>query len=219
MWNRRRISSYRKAEIPMSRDLQGEFFKIHSAIKYYNLIIFILDRGSHKFMKFIKLVAAMLLIVFSLSTLTACGSVFDDSEASFDNSDNGAVEDNTTKSKEIDKDDHIAIAQQSAQEESKQEELQPVTVTEEDKAANIDKFIGNWVDMADETRYCIIKKTEIGYSYTDNESNFPAEVVDGVLNIHIEVNDTFATGKVDEANGVLTITYEEQDTTYKKKQE
>jgi hypothetical protein len=170
-------------------------------------------------MKFIKLVAAIILVVFSLSILTACGSVFDDSETSFGDSDNGTVEDNTTKSKEIDKDDHIAIAQQSAKEESKQEELQPVTVTEEDKAANIDKFIGNWVDMADETRYCVIKKTEIGYSYTDNESNFPAEVIDGVLNIHIEVNDTIATGKVDEASGVLTITYEEQDTIYTKKQE
>jgi hypothetical protein len=168
-------------------------------------------------MKFIKHVAVILIALLLLSIFAACGSIFDDSETSLvdssTSSDNG---------KNIDKSSQVAVAQEAAKEENKQAqaELQkPVTVTAEDKAANIDKYIGNWVDTSDETRFCVIKKTEIGYSYTDNESNFPAEVKDGVLNIHIEVDDTIAIGKVDETTGILTITYQDQDTTYKKKQE
>ncbi len=94
--------------------------------------------------------------------------------------------------------------------------FQQVTVTEADKEANIDKFIGNWVDQSDSTRYAIISKTDIGYSYSDNESTFPAEVKDGVLQIHIEVDDAVATGQYDDATGILTIKYQDTETKLKK---
>lgn len=173
-------------------------------------------------MKFIKYLAVLLIAILLFSVFTACGSIFDDSEASQNDAGISASDNSDNKSKKIDKSNEVAVAQEKAKEDNKQaeEELQkPVTVTEEDKAANIDKFIGNWINISDESRFCVIKKTEIGYSYTDNESNFPAEVKDGVLSIHIEVDDTYATGSVDEAAGTLTITYQEEKTVYKKKQD
>jgi len=96
--------------------------------------------------------------------------------------------------------------------------ITPVTVTEEDIKANIDKFIGIWEDTGDSTRYAVIKKTEIGYSYTDNESTFPAEVKNNILQIKIEVDNAIATGEVDEAAGTLTVKYKDLMSVLKKKQ-
>lgn len=170
-------------------------------------------------MKFFKQLTVFIMITLLFSVVTACGSVFDGSETPSEYPATEEASNIDTKSKVVDKSNPVAVAQESAKEESTETDFQPVTITEEDIASNIDKFIGNWVDTSDETRFCVIKKTEIGYSYTDNESNFPAEVKDGLLNIHIEVDDAYAIGEVDEKASMLTITYQDVKTTYKKKQE
>jgi hypothetical protein len=107
----------------------------------------------------------------------------------------------------------------TVQEASTQPVFDEVTVTEEDKAANIDKYIGNWEDASDPSRFCVIKKTEIGYSYSDNESTFPAKVENDKLMIHIEVEDAYAEGAVDETAGTLTITFNGESSVFKKKAE
>lgn len=168
-------------------------------------------------MKFFKQLAVIIMILLMVSAFTACGSVFDDSETSFGDSDT-VVSDSSTTPADENTSTNNSVQAGSTVDESTQAILQPVTVTEDDKMANIYKFIGNWLDTTDDSRYCIIMKTEIGYSYTDNESNFPAEVKDGVLLIHIAVEDADATAKVDDATGILTVEYQDQATTYKKKE-
>lgn len=177
-------------------------------------------------MRFFRLLAVLVLVSVLSLTAAACGSVFDQSETPSENTDTIAADNSAAGTASAQQADNGSSADSSGkgettqavktQDTSPQTDSEPITVTEEDKEAKIDKFIGKWLDTSDPSRFCVIKKTEIGYSYTDNESNFPAEVKDGVLMIHIEVEDAYAKGKVDETTGLLTITYGDQKSTFKK---
>lgn len=167
-----------------------------------------------KLMKKPILIAAIVLIV---STFSAC-EIWDGSETPVDEFASESISNDASQpdsSQASNSTNESTNSNSSAQTEKTT--FEEVTVTNEDKEANIDKFIGNWEDTSDSSRYCIIKKTEIGYSYSDNESTFPAEVKDGVLQINIEVDNAFATGEVDETAGTLTIKYQDTETVFQKK--
>jgi hypothetical protein len=155
-------------------------------------------------MKKMNQAVLLLVIVLLFSALSAC-QVFDGTEDSMD--DSSAIEASTVDSSGSDSAD-----------QEKSPVFQEITVSAADKAANMDKFVGNWIDQSDSSRYATIEKTDIGYTYTDNESTNPAEVKDGVLQIHIEVDNAIATGKYDEATGILTISYQGQEAQFKKKE-
>lgn len=153
-------------------------------------------------MKKMNQAVLLLVIVLLFSALSAC-QVFDGTEDSIEDSSEIVAS--------------TADVSGSADQE-KSPVFQEITVSSEDKAANMDKFIGNWIDQSDSSRYAIIKKTDIGYTYSDNESTNPAEVKDGVLQIHIDVDNAIATGKYDDATGILTISYQGQEAQFKKKE-
>jgi hypothetical protein len=131
-------------------------------------------------------------IFLTISLLSSC-NVFDNADTSSENS------------------------SQNGQTAQTVQKFNTITITDADKKAGIDKFIGNWQDISNPSRFAVIQKTDIGYSYQDNEGTNPVDVKDGVLRIHITLDDSVATGEIDSSTGNLTVKYMGSITKFKKK--